>query len=236
MKEISKYFAEFFGTFVLVFIGCGSAVIAGHYIGFLGIALAFGFAILALVYMIGPISGCHINPAVTIAMYASNKIKLLDSVMYIFMQCLGAIFGAGCLLLIASGLPGYAVDINGLGQNGYGVASPAGYSMLACFIAEVILTFIFVLIIFGVTSKQASPGFAGLSIGITLAFIHIVGIPITGTSVNPARSFGPALFVGGTAMSQLWLFIFAPVIGAILAAIVWLIYSHWFNFETGNEL
>jgi aquaporin Z len=108
--------------------------------------------------------------------------------------------------------------------------------MLACFIAEVILTFIFVLIIFGVTSKQASPGFAGISIGITLAFIHIVGIPITGTSVNPARSFGPALFVGGTAMSQLWLFIFAPVIGAILAAIVWLIYSYWFNFETGNEL
>ncbi len=231
MNNVSKYFAEFFGTFVLVLIGCGSAVIAGGEVGFLGIALAFGFAILAMVYTIGPISGCHINPAVTMAMYASNKIKSHDAVWYIVMQCFGAILGAGILLMIASGHPDYSLSINGLGQNGYGIGSPRGYGMAACFAAEVVLTFIFVLVIFGSTSEHAPKGFAGISIGIALAFVHIVGIPITGTSVNPARSLGPALFVGGVAIDQLWMFIFAPVIGAILAAIVWMIFSQWYEYE-----
>jgi aquaporin Z len=231
MFGVSKYFAEFFGTFVLVLIGCGSAVIAGGYIGFLGIAFAFGFAILAMVYTIGPISGCHINPAVTIAMYAGNKIKIGDAIWYIVMQCFGAILAAGVLLMIASGLPGYSLAANGLGQNGYSAGSPAGYTMAACFAAEVVLTFIFVLVIFGSTSKFAPKGFAGISIGIALTFIHIVGIPITGTSVNPARSLGPALFVGGLAIEQLWMFIFAPAIGAILAAIVWMIFNYWYEYE-----
>lgn len=232
MNNVSKYFAEFFGTFVLVLIGCGSAVIAGNYIGFLGIAFAFGFAIMAMVYTIGSISGCHINPAVTMAMYASNKIKIGDAIWYIIMQCFGAVFAAGVLLMIASGHPGYSLAINGLGQNGYGAGSPTGYGMAACFAAEIVLTFIFVLVIFGSTSKLAPKGFAGISIGFALAFVHIVGIPITGTSVNPARSLGPALFVGGLAMEQLWLFIFAPVIGAILGAIVWMIFNHWHEFES----
>jgi aquaporin Z len=236
MENLRKYFAEFFGTFVLVFIGTGSAVIAGEYIGFLGIAFAFGLAILAMVYVIGPISGCHINPAVTIAMFARNKIKTFDAIWYIIMQCFGAIFASAFVLLIASGLPGYNIALNGLGQNGYGSASPAGYTLMACFIAEVLLTFIFVLVIFGSTSKQMPNGFAGISIGLTLTFVHIVGIPITGTSVNPARSIGPAVFVMGVSAEQLWLFIFAPIIGAIIAAIAWMLYQFWFEFETGKKL
>jgi aquaporin Z len=236
MNNVTKYFAEFFGTFVLVFIGCGSAVIAGSYIGFLGIAFAFGLTLLALVYTIGSISGCHINPAVTIAMYAANKIKNFEAIGYIIMQCLGAIFGASVLLMIASGLPDYSIAVNGLGQNGYGSASPAGYAMIAAFTAEVVLTFIFILVIFGATSKSAPKGFAGIPIGIALTVVHIVGIPITGTSVNPARSLGPAVLVGGTATDQLWLFWFAPIIGALLAAIVWIIFKYWHEHETGEEL
>ena len=231
MNGVSKYFAEFFGTFVLVLIGCGSAVIAGEYIGYLGIAFAFGLAVLAMVYTIGSISGCHINPAVTIGMYAANKIKGSDALIYIIMQCFGAIFGAGILLLIASGMPGYSISINGLGQNGYGSASPQGYTMAAAFIAEVVLTFIFVLVIFGATSKEAPKGFAGIAIGLSLTFVHLVGIPITGTSVNPARSLGPAAFVGDAAVSQLWLFWIAPIIGAILAAIVWMVFIYWHKIE-----
>ena len=236
MNNVSKYLSEFFGTFLLVLIGCGSAVIAGAYIGFLGIAFAFGFTILILVYLIGPISGCHINPAVTIAMFVSDKIKTLDAVWYIIMQSFGAIFGGAILLLIASGQPEYSIATNGLGQNGYGIASPGGYDGFACFIAEVILTFIFVLIIFGATSKLMHKNFSAIAIGLALTIVHIVGIPITGTSVNPARSLGPAVLVGGTAISQLWLFLFAPVIGAVLAAIVWMIFKYWHEIETGNEL
>jgi len=236
MENLSKYFAEFFGTLVLVFIGCGSAVIAGSYIGFLGIAFAFGLAILAMVYVIGPISGCHINPAVTIAFYTRNQIKAWDALWYIIMQCFGAIFGAAVLLLIASGLPGYDVLVNGLGQNGYGIASPAGYSKDVAIIAEVVLTFIFVLVIFGSTSKVMPEGFAGISIGFTLTFIHIVGIPITGTSVNPARSIGPALFAGETAIMQLDVFILAPIVGALLAAFIWKLFSNWHYVETGKKL
>ena len=236
MNNVSKYFAEFFGTFVLVLIGCGSAVIAGQYIGFLGIAFAFGLTLLAMIYLIGPISWCHINPAVTIGMFAANKIKAIDAFIYIIMQCFGAVFAAGVLLLIATGQPGYAISINGLGQNGYGSESPGGYSVVACFIAEVVLTFIFMLVIFSSLRKSTPKGFPAIYIGLTLTFIHLVGIPITGTSVNPARSLGPALFVGGTAIDQLWLFWFAPIIGAILAAIIWIIFTNWIEIETGKKL
>jgi len=221
MDSLKKYIAEFIGTFVLVFIGCGSAVIAGQYIGFLGISLAFGLSLLAMAYAIGHISGCHINPAVTIGMLVSQKIKLKDAVLYIIAQCIGATVAAAVLLAVASGLPGYSVAANGLGQNGYGDASPAGYVMGAAFVAEVVLTMIFLFVILGATSKAAKPEFAGIPIGLSLAMIHMVGIPITGTSVNPARSLGPALLVGGTALSQVWLFWVAPIIGAVIAALVW---------------
>jgi len=236
MNNLSKYFAEFFGTFVLVFIGCGSVVIAGKYIGFLGIALAFGLTLLALIYVIGTISWCHINPAVTIGMFAANKIKGMDALIYVIMQCFGAVFGSGILLIIVSGQPSYSITVNGLGQNGYGIASPDGYNMIACFIAEVVLTFIFMLVIFSSLRISTPNGFPAIYIGLTLTFIHIVGIPITGTSVNPARSLGPAVFVGGTALNQLWLFWFAPIIGAIIAAIVWMVFTHWHEFEVKKKL
>lgn len=221
MNDAKKYAAEFIGTFVLVLMGCGSAVIAGDHIGFLGISLAFGLSVLAMVYAIGSISGCHINPAITVSMLVAGKMKGKEAVGYIIAQCLGAVVAAAALLLIAKGRPDYVLAINGLGQNGYGAHSPGGYSLLACFVAEVILTGIFLLVIFGSTSQEAPKGFAGLSIGLSLALIHLVGIPITGTSVNPARSFGPAVLAGGAALSELWLFWVAPLIGGILAAIVW---------------
>ena len=221
MSSLKKYIAELIGTFSLVLIGCGSAVIAGEYIGFLGISFAFGLVLLALVFTIGGISGCHVNPAVTIGMLIVGKIKSKDAGFYIIFQCVGAIIAAGVLLLIVSGQPDYVLSINGLGQNGYESFSPAGFTMISCFIAEVVLTALFIFIILGSTSKFAPNGFAGISIGFSLAFIHIVGIPITGTSVNPARSLGPAIFVGTTALSQLWLFIAAPIIGGIIAAIIW---------------
>ncbi|MGA2918414.1 aquaporin Z [Methanoregula sp.] len=221
MDDGKKYLAELLGTFVLVLIGTGSAVVAGTYIGFLGIALAFGLSVLVMVYAIGPISGCHINPAITIAMLAGGKISAKDAAVYIVVQCVGAVLASIVLLSIMTGHPGYNLATNGLGQNGYGAASPANYSMMSGFIAEVILTFIFLLVIFGATSSKAPVGFAGIPIGLSLAIIHMVGIPITGTSVNPARSLGPALVVGGTALAQLWLFIVAPIIGALIAALVW---------------
>ena len=216
-----KYSAELIGTLVLVLMGCGSAVIAGKFIGFAGISAAFGLSVLVMVYTIGNISGCHINPAITIAMLVAQKIKGKDAIFYIIAQCIGAIMGAGILWAIASGLPDFSLAKTGLGQNGFGMHSPAGYSLAACFIAEVVLTAIFLLVIFGSTHKNAPKGFAGVSIGLSLMLIHLVGIPITGTSVNPARSLGPAVFVGGDALSQLWLFIVAPIIGAIIAAIIW---------------
>ena len=221
MSDTNKYLAELLGTFVLVFMGCGSAVIAGEKVGFLGIALAFGLSVLVMVYAIGPISGCHINPAITIAMLLNGKISGKDAGVYIICQCIGAIIAAALLLVIMTGHPGYDIAVNGLGQNGYGDKSPAGFSMMSGLIAEVVLTFIFLIVIFGATSKAAPAGFAGGAIGLSLALIHIVGIPITGVSVNPARSIGPALLVGGAAISQLWLFIIAPIIGAVLAAVVW---------------
>ena len=221
MEGMKKYSAELLGTFVLVFIGTGCAVIAGGKVGYLGIAIAFGLAVLALVYAIGPISGCHVNPAITISMLAAGKIPSRDAVFYIIAQCIGAIIASGFVLLIASGNAGFSLATNGLGQNGYDAASPGGYSMMAGFVFEVVATFIFLLVIFGATSKNAEKGFAGIAIGLTLLFIHDVGIVVTGVSVNPARSLGPALYVGGTALSQLWLFIVAPVIGGLIAAFLW---------------
>lgn len=221
MMSMNKYFAEFIGTFVLVLIGCGSAVVAGSQIGFLGISMAFGLAVLVMVYAIGNISGCHINPAITISMLVAGKISGKDTVGYLIAQFLGGIVGALILYLIASGKADYSLAVNGLGQNGYGELSPMKYGIGAAFLAEVVLTFIFLLVIFGATSPKAPTGFAGIAIGWSLAMIHMVGIPITGTSVNPARSFGPALIVGGEALSQVWLFLLAPIIGGIVAALVW---------------
>ena len=221
MNDARKYLAELVGTFALVLFGCGSAVIAGDKIGYLGISFAFGLAVLIMAYAIGSISGCHINPAVTISMFVARKIKAKDTVIYVIMQCIGAIIAAAVILAIAKGRSGYILAQNGLGQNGYAASSPGGYSLGACFLAEVVLTGVFLFVIFGSTSKAAPAGFAGIPIGISLALIHLVGIPITGTSVNPARSLGPAILAGGAALSQLWLFIVAPILGGIIAAIIW---------------
>ena len=218
---MKKYLAELIGTMALVLIGCGSAVIAGQYIGVFGIAFAFGLTVLAMVYAIGNISGCHINPAITVAMFIVDKIKWKDAIFYIIFQFAGAIIGAGILWAIASGNANFSLAVNGLGQNGYGAHSPAGYGLLACIIAEVVFTAIFLFVIFGSTHRDAPKGFAGLSIGFTLVLIHLVSIPITGTSVNPARSLGPAVFIGGDALAQLWLFIVAPIVGGIIAAVIW---------------
>jgi len=216
-----KYVVELVGTFILVFMGCGSAVIAGGQIGYVGISFAFGFSVLVMVYALGGISGCHINPAVSIAMLIAGKIKPRDTIIYTIAQCIGAAIGAATLYLIMLGNPNYSLASNGLGQNGYDAASPAKFSMISCFFAELILTFIFLLVIFGSTSEKAPKGFAGITIGLSLTLIHLVGIPVTGTSVNPARSLGPAIIVGSTALDQLWLFWAAPIIGAVLAAVVW---------------
>jgi aquaporin Z len=218
---MKKYVAELIGTFALVLVGCGSAVIDGEHIGFLGISFAFGLTVLAMVYAIGSISGCHINPAISVAMLTAGKMHWKDTIFYIIAQCIGAIIAAGILLVIAKGIPSYSLSVNGLGQNGFGANSPGGYSLAACFLAEIIFTALFLFVIFGSTSKNAPKGFAGLSIGLSLVLIHIVCIPITGTSVNPARSLGPAVFVGGKALSQLWLFWVAPIVGGIIAAILW---------------
>jgi aquaporin Z len=225
-SKFSKFSAEFFGTLVLVLMGCGSAVIAGANgttgVGILGIAFAFGLSVTAMAYAIGHISGCHINPAISIGMVVAGRMKASEAAYYIVAQILGAIAGAAILLAIASGKSGYVLASNGLGQDGYGALSPQHYSMASGFIAETVLTFIFLLVIFGSTStKNINGGFAGLAIGLSLVLIHIVGIPVTGVSVNPARSIGPALLVGGEAISQLWLFIAAPVLGAVLSAVTW---------------
>ena len=219
---MSRYFAEFVGTFVLVFGGCGAAVLAGDKIGFAGVALAFGLSLLAMVYTIGHVSGCHINPAVTLGLLVSNKMERRYAVGYWIAQIAGAIVASACLLIIAKGAPnGYDPAVLGFAANGYGAHSPGQYGAGAAAIAEVILTFFLVLTVIGSTDLKAPAGFAGIPIGLVLVLIHLVGIPVTNTSVNPARSIGPALFVGGWAIEQLWLFILAPLAGAILAAIVY---------------
>jgi aquaporin Z len=225
IKPITRYTAELIGTLVLVLMGCGSAVIAGYNVGYLGVAFAFGLSVLVMVYAFGGISGCHINPAITVSMLIARKISARDAALYIVFQCIGAIIGAGILYAIATGTPGYNIAVDGLGQNGYGVASPNNYNLMSALIAEIVLTFIFVLVVHGATHQRVPKGFAGIAIGLALTLIHIVSIPITGTSVNPARSLGPAVIVGifdgTTALSQLWLFWAAPLIGGILAALVW---------------
>ncbi len=224
---MKKYIAEFIGTLALVLFGCGAAVVAGISstgpagIGLLGIAFAFGLAVVVMAYAIGPITGCHINPAITVAMLVAGKIKTTDAAGYIVAQFAGAVAGAGILLTIQNGLPGFQPGEWALGSNGWGEGYLAGYSTTAAFITETVLTFLFLFVIFATTSKLGNSNMAGLAIGLTLVLIHLVAIPITGTSVNPARSFGPAIFAGGKALSQLWLFILAPLVGGILAAITW---------------
>lgn len=224
--NFSKMAAECLGTMVLVLMGCGSAVIAGADgvtgVGLLGISFAFGLSVVAMAYAIGHISGCHINPAISISMVVAGRMKFSEALMYIIAQIVGAVLGASILYLIASGKAGYELSVNGLGQNGVEEYSPGKYSMLSGFLAETVFTFIFLLVILGSTStKNIHSGFAGIAIGLSLVLIHIVGIPVTGVSVNPARSIGPALIAGSAALSQVWLFVLAPILGGILSAIVW---------------
>ena len=211
--------AEFVGTFVLVFGGVGTAVLAGGQVGFLGVAFAFGLSLLAMVYTIGPISGCHINPAVTFGIFLAKKVSAKTAGLYVVAQVLGAIVASALILAIAHGAPaGYDAAVSGLGANGYGLHSPGGYSAGSAFLLEVVLTFFLVVTVLGATDIKAPVGFAGIAIGLVLTLIHLVGIPVTNTSVNPARSIGPALFVGGWTVGQLWMFIVAPLIGAAIAA------------------
>ncbi len=224
-SSLKKYLAELLGTFVLVFMGAGSAVfISSSYfnlLGFVGVSFAFGLSLLVMVYAIGGISGCHINPAVSISMLVAGKMKAKDTVMYIIFQCIGGSLGAAAVYGIALGSPTFSASGNFLAANGYAEYSPLHYSLASCFIAETLLTFIFLMVIHGSTSEKVPKGFAGIPIGLSLVLIHLVSIPITNTSVNPARSLGPAIFVGEIALSQLWLFWVAPILGGILAAIVW---------------
>ena len=216
--------AEFIGTFWLVFGGCGSAVLAAAVpnvgIGYLGVALAFGLTVLTMVFAIGPISGGHLNPAVSVGLVVGKRFPISDLWAYVVAQVAGAIAAAAVLFVIASGKAGFDLA-GGFASNGYGAHSPGGYSLLACLVAEVVLTFFFLMIILGATDRRAPKGFAPIAIGLGLTLIHLVGIPVTNTSVNPARSTGPALFVGGWAVEQLWLFWLAPIVGAAIAGVVY---------------
>jgi aquaporin Z len=209
-----KMLAEFVGTLVLVLFGCGAAVLGGDHVGQLGIALAFGFAIVAMAYGLGPVSGCHVNPAVSLAGFVAGRMSLIDMLAYWVAQFAGALAGAAILMVIAGG------TAHGLGADGWGPGYLGGYPLAAAATFEVAATAIFTLVILGATGPKAAPQFAGLAIGITLAVIHIVGIQVDGVSVNPARSFGPAVLLGGQALSQLWLFFVAPPIGAIIAGLL----------------
>jgi len=216
--------AEFIGTFWLVFGGCGSAVLAARFpevgIGLLGVALAFGLTVLTMVYALGHISGGHLNPAVSVGLVIGKRFPLSNLWAYVVAQVAGAIAAAAVLYVIASGKAGFDLA-GGFASNGYGDHSPGGYSLLACLVAEVVLTFMFLIIILGATDSRAPRGFAALAIGLGLTLIHLIGIPVTNVSVNPARSTGPALFVGGWAVEQLWLFWLAPILGAAIAGIVY---------------
>ena len=224
MTLSKRAIAEFFGTFWLVFGGCGSAVLAAAFpgvgIGLLGVSLAFGLTVLTMAYAIGHISGCHLNPAVSIGLAVGRRFPMGELPHYIAAQVLGGIAGAGTLLVIASGKAGFDVAA-GFASNGFEAHSPGAYSLIACLTAEVVLTFFFLMIILGSTDKRAPSGFAPIAIGLGLTLIHLIGIPVTNLSVNPARSTGPAVFVGGWALEQLWLFWLAPIIGAAIAGVVY---------------
>ena len=217
---MKKQVAEFIGTFTLVLFGCGSAVIAGGDMGLMGISFAFGLALIGMAYAIGPVSGCHINPAVSLGAVAAGRMTMPEAIKYIIAQVAGAIAASLVLLLIMSGKADYSVAVNGLGQNGWGAGYLGEYNMISAFVFEVVATFLFMVVILGATGKGAPAAMAGLAIGLALVVIHLVGINVTGVSVNPARSIGPALFAGGTAIVQLWLFIVAPIIGAVAAGLL----------------
>jgi aquaporin Z len=231
MSLTKRSIAEFFGTFWLVFGGCGSAVIAAGFpslgIGFAGVALAFGLTLLTMAYTIGPISGCHINPAVSIGLWAAKRFPAKELLPYIVAQVLGACSASGMLFLIASGKPGFVAGQ--FAANGFDALSPGGYGMTSAIIAEVVLTFFFLMVILGSTDKRAPAGFAGLAIGLVLTLIHLISIPIDNTSVNPARSTGPAIYAGAAALSQLWVFWVAPMVGAAIAGFA---YNALFEKET----
>jgi aquaporin Z len=221
---MTKYGAEFFGTFWLVLGGCGSAVLAAAFpnvgIGLLGVALAFGLTVLTMAFAIGHISGCHLNPAVSVGLWAGGRFPAKDLLPYIVAQVLGAIVAGGVLYLIATGKAGFNVSA-GFASNGYGDHSPGGYSLLAALITEVVMTMMFLIVILGATDKRAPQGFAPIAIGLCLTLIHLISIPVTNTSVNPARSTGVAVFVGDWAIAQLWLFWVAPIIGAVIGAVIY---------------
>ena len=217
---MKKLVAEALGTAALVFFGCGAAVLAGGEVGHLGISFAFGLSVVAMAYGIGMVSGCHINPAVSFGLFAAGRISGAEFVRYALAQCAGAIVGAAILWAVASGKSDYSLAFNGLGQNGWGPGYGGGYNLASAFVFELVATFAFLVVILGVTQKNAPAAVAGLAIGLTLVLIHIVGIPVTGVSVNPARSLGPALLVQGQALGQLWLFIVAPLLGAGLAGLL----------------
>lgn len=216
-----KMLAEVLGTFILVLFGCGAAVLMGGQIGMLGISLAFGLAIVAAAYGLGAISGAHLNPAVSFGLWVAGKMSLPDFIAYAAAQVLGATLGAAVLLMIASGKADYSLATHGLGQNGFGAGYLGEYSLGAALTFEAVMTFLFVTVILGATAEGAPTHLAGLAIGLTLAAIHLVGINVTGVSVNPARSFGPAVFAGGKALADLWVFIVAPMAGAALAGALW---------------
>jgi aquaporin Z len=221
---MNKYLAEFFGTFWLVLGGCGAAVLAATFpqvgIGFLGVALAFGLTVVTMAYAIGHISGAHLNPAISVGLWAGGRFPASDLIPYIVAQVLGGIAAGGVLYIIASGKPGFDVAA-GFANNGFGAHSPGGYSLHAAIVCEVVMTMMFLIVIMGATDKRAPAGFAPLAIGLCLTLIHLISIPVTNTSVNPARSTGVAVYVGGWAISQLWVFWVAPIVGAVLGAVIY---------------
>lgn len=234
MSLIKKLSAEFIGTLWLVLGGCGSAVLAAAFpevgIGLVGVSIAFGLTVLTMAYAIGHISGCHLNPAVTLGLWAGKRFPANEIVPYIIAQVLGGIAGAGILLVIASGKAGFTLA-DGFASNGYGIHSPGKYALLACFVTEVVMTFFFLVIILGSTHKKAPQGFAPIAIGLGLTLIHLISIPVTNTSVNPARSLGPAVFVGDWAIAQVWMFWVAPIIGALLAGG----FYYWLSNDDNNS-
>jgi aquaporin Z len=223
-NNLNKYLAEFFGTFWLVLGGCGAAVLAAAFpqvgIGLLGVALAFGLTVVTMAYAIGHISGAHLNPAISVGLWAGGRFPASDLIPYIVAQVLGAIAAGGVLYIIASGKPGFDVAA-GFASNGFGAHSPGGYSLHAAIVCEVVMTMMFLIVIMGATDKRAPAGFAPLAIGLCLTLIHLISIPVTNTSVNPARSTGVAVYVGGWAISQLWVFWVAPIVGAVLGAFIY---------------